>query len=158
MSEQEKKWHRIYDLLNTEISQKNFSKISGVSSSDLNPLDYATWSVLENKKNVTSHPNIGLLKTAIVEEWNKMSEEFNLNACKLFQRYVDTITEKKWRPYWVNLQFVSIILFCCLFCEIKIDIFLVMPRTFLQLLLKSLKSNLRKKIVHADLKQVFLIL
>ena len=33
-------------------------------SPDLNRLDYAIWGVLENKTNVTSHPNIGLLKTA----------------------------------------------------------------------------------------------
>ena len=33
-------------------------------SPDLNRLDYAIWGVLENKTNVTSHSNIGLLKTA----------------------------------------------------------------------------------------------
>ena len=43
---------------------------------DLNPLYYAIWGVLENKTNVTSNPNIGSFKTAIEEEWNKMSEEF----------------------------------------------------------------------------------
>ena len=63
-------------------------------SSDLKPLDYVNWGVLENKKYSTSHPNIGLPKTAIEEEWNKMSEEFILKACKLFRRHVDTITEK----------------------------------------------------------------
>ena len=47
----------------------------------LNPLDYVIWCILENKTNVTSHQNIGLLKTAIEEEWNKMSEEFILKAC-----------------------------------------------------------------------------
>ena len=50
--------------------------------------------VLENKTNATSDLNSGLLKTAIEEEWNKMSEEF-LKACKSFQRSVDTIIEKK---------------------------------------------------------------
>ena len=61
---------------------------------DLILLDYATWSVLENKTNATSHSNIGLLKIAIVEEWNKMSEEFILKACKSFWKPVDTIIEK----------------------------------------------------------------
>ena len=37
-------------------------------SPDHCPLDYAIWGVLENKTNATSHPNIGLLKTAIEEE------------------------------------------------------------------------------------------
>ncbi len=36
------------------------------------------------KKKETSHPNIGSLKTTIEEEWNKMSEEFILKACKSF--------------------------------------------------------------------------
>ena len=30
------------------------------------PQDYTIWVVFENKKNATPHPNIGLLKTAIV--------------------------------------------------------------------------------------------
>ena len=40
-------------------------------SSDLNPLDYAIWGVLENKTNATSNPNIGSLKTAIEEQCPK---------------------------------------------------------------------------------------
>ena len=50
----------------------------------LNPLDYAKWDVLENKTNTTSHPNIGSVKAAIEEEWNEISEEFILKACKSF--------------------------------------------------------------------------
>ena len=61
-------------------------------SPDFNPLDYAIC-ILENKTNATSHPDIGLLKTAN-EEWNKMSEEFILKACKSIQRHVGTIIEK----------------------------------------------------------------
>ena len=64
-------------------------------SLDLNPLDYAIWGILENKKYATSHPNKGSLKTALEEEWNKMSEEFILKACKAFWRHVHTIIEKK---------------------------------------------------------------
>ena len=59
------------------------------------PIAITIWVVLENKTNATPHPNIGLLKTISEEEWNKMSEEFILNTCKSFRRYVDTITEKK---------------------------------------------------------------
>ena len=50
----------------------------------------AIWGVLENKTNATSNPN----KTAIEEEWNKMSEEFILKTYKSFRRRVDTIIEK----------------------------------------------------------------
>ena len=64
-------------------------------SRDLNTLDYAIWGVLENKTIATSHPNIGSFTTAVEEEWNKMSEEFILKACKSFWRRVDTIIEKK---------------------------------------------------------------
>ena len=53
---------------------------------DLNTV-YAVWGILENETNTTSHPNIGSLKTAIEEKWNKMSEN-------LFQKCVDTIIEK----------------------------------------------------------------
>ena len=58
MSEQEKKRKRIYDLFNAETKPKNNSEITGVSlrlPSDLNPLDYVIWGVLENKTNATSH-------------------------------------------------------------------------------------------------------
>ena len=54
----------------------------------------AIWGVLENKTYATSHLNIGSHKTAIKDEWNKMSEEFIFKACKSFRRRVDTINEK----------------------------------------------------------------
>ena len=100
MSERVKKRQRIYDLFSTETKPKNISEIIIVSlwppsSPNLNPLDYAIWDVLENKTNATSHPNIGALKTDFEEEWNKMSGEFILKACKSFRRGVDTIVEKK---------------------------------------------------------------
>ena len=38
------------------------------SSLDLDLLDYVIWDILENKMNTTSHPNIGLLKSATEEE------------------------------------------------------------------------------------------
>ena len=63
-------------------------------SPDFNSFDYAIWDVLENKTNATSHPNIGSLKTAIKEEWNKMSEEYIFKTCKLLGRCVNTIIEK----------------------------------------------------------------
>ena len=47
-----------------------------------------------NKTNTTSYPNIGSLKYAIEEKWNKMSEEFILKACKSFRKSVNTINEK----------------------------------------------------------------
>ena len=97
-SDQEKKRQRIYDLLNAETIPRNIFEIIGVylglpSSPDLSPVDYIIWVVLKNRTNATSHSNIGMLDTAIEEEWKKMSKEFILKACKLFRRLVDTITE-----------------------------------------------------------------
>ena len=68
-------------------------------SPDINPLDYTIWGVLENRTNATPHPNIDSLTAAIEDEWNQMSEEFILMACKSFRRRVDTIIKKKRLPY-----------------------------------------------------------
>ena len=99
MSEQEKK-QRIYDLVNGKTKPKKISKIIRVSlwpssSAAIKPLDYTIWGVLESITKATSHPNIGLLMTAIEKELNQMSEEFILKACKSFRRRVDTIIEKR---------------------------------------------------------------
>ena len=67
--------------------------------------------VLEKKTKTTSHPNIGLLKTVIVEQWNKMSEEFILKASKSFRRHVDTITEKNGGHKEQIYSFVSVFFF-----------------------------------------------
>ena len=44
-----------------------------ISSQGLNPLDYAT-------KHRSFHPTVGSIKTAIKEEWNKMTEELIFKA------------------------------------------------------------------------------
>ena len=80
----------------------------------------------QNKYNF--RPNIGSLKTAIEEEWNKMPEEFILKGCKSFRRHTDTIIDpppkKKTDCHieWIYC-FVSIFLFCSFF-EIKINLVL----------------------------------
>ena len=100
MREQEKKRQRIYYLLNAETNTpQKISEIIAVSlwppsNPDLNPLDYNIWGVLENKTKATFYQNIGSLKTAIEEVWNKMSEKFIMKICKSFRWYVNTIIEK----------------------------------------------------------------
>ena len=78
-------------------------------SPDHNPLDYVIWGIFRNKTNATSYPNIGLLKIAIEEEWNKMSEEFNLKACKSFWSHVNTKIQKNGGHIEYIYCFVSII-------------------------------------------------
>ena len=64
MSEQEKKWQWIYDLFNTETKPKKISEMIVVVY-DLHqvqaPFIMLYGGVIENKTNVTSHSNIGLL-------------------------------------------------------------------------------------------------
>ena len=56
--------------------ERKLRTIKQVLSREYNLLDYAIRDIfLENKRKTTSYQNIGLLKTAIEEEWNKMSEE-----------------------------------------------------------------------------------
>ena len=71
-------------------------RIKQILSPDHNLHDYAIWGVLENKTYAkpTSHPDIGSLKTANEEKWNKMSQEFILKRCKSFRRRIGTIIEK----------------------------------------------------------------
>ena len=86
MSEREKKRQRIYDLLNAKTKPGKVSELIGVnlwspSSPDLKPtlIMLYRWRFRKQNKS-TSHPNIESLKTAIEEEWYKMSEEFILKA------------------------------------------------------------------------------
>ena len=58
--------------MNWKSTRKLWTEIKQDFCPDLDPLDYVTWDILENKTNATSHPNIGSLKTAIEKEWNKM--------------------------------------------------------------------------------------
>ena len=61
--------------------------------------------------------------TDIEEEWNKMSEEFILKACKSFRRRVDTIIEKNGGHIEEIYYFVFIFFFCCLFFKSKLILF-----------------------------------
>ena len=44
--------------------------------------------------NATPDPNIGPFKNSIEKEWNKMSGEFILKACKSFPRFTNKKIEK----------------------------------------------------------------
>ena len=72
--------------------------------------------VLENKTNATSNPNIGLLKIAIEEEWNKMSEEFILKVC-WYNNWKRTTILSKFTVLYLFSYFV-------IFFRIKIDLVL----------------------------------
>ena len=80
MSKQEKKRQRVNVLLKAETKLKKNSKITEpsswpLSSTDLNPHNYTKCYVLESKTNASSNLNFGSLKSAIEEEWNRISEK-----------------------------------------------------------------------------------
>ena len=60
MSEQEKKWQRIYDFLNTKTKPKNFQNNWSFIMAYIKPR--------KRKQIQRSHPNIGLFNTAIKEK------------------------------------------------------------------------------------------
>ena len=67
MSKQEKKNDIESMICLTSKPSHKISDIIGISlwppsSPNLNPLDYHTWDVLENKTNAISHQNVGCLK------------------------------------------------------------------------------------------------
>ena len=83
-------------------SKRKISEIIRVSlwptsRPDFNPLDYAIWDVFENKTNTTSRANIGSLKTAIEEEWNKLSEEVILKGIKIVSK---ACWYNNWKKWW----------------------------------------------------------
>uniref|UniRef100_A0A914DP55 Transposase n=1 Tax=Acrobeloides nanus TaxID=290746 RepID=A0A914DP55_9BILA len=43
------------------------------NSPDLNPLDYAIWSILEEKACAKPHPNVESLKRALKKAWNEIT-------------------------------------------------------------------------------------
>uniref|UniRef100_A0A914E5Z9 DDE_3 domain-containing protein n=1 Tax=Acrobeloides nanus TaxID=290746 RepID=A0A914E5Z9_9BILA len=45
------------------------------SSPDLNPLDYAVWSILEEKACAKPHPTVESLKRALMKAWDEISVE-----------------------------------------------------------------------------------
>ena len=56
-------------------------------------------------------------------EWNMMSEEFVLKASKSFWSHVDTIIEKKWWSFYVNLMFCVYFILFFIFFNLKLILF-----------------------------------
>jgi hypothetical protein len=45
------------------------------SSPDLNPMDYAVWSILETRAGVNAHHSIDSLKNSLLREWNNIPQD-----------------------------------------------------------------------------------
>uniref|UniRef100_A0A914D8I8 Uncharacterized protein n=1 Tax=Acrobeloides nanus TaxID=290746 RepID=A0A914D8I8_9BILA len=71
------------------------------NSPDLNPLDYAVWSILEEKACQKPHPNVESLKKALKKAW----KEITLNGedrGQLPEAPEGLHRCKRW-PFWINL-------------------------------------------------------
>lgn len=60
-------------------------------SPDLNPLDYSIWSVMQQKVQATSHPNLETLKARIVEAWGDLEIDYVVRACKGFRSRIEAV-------------------------------------------------------------------
>ena len=60
-------------------------------SPDLNPLDYSIWSVLQDKVQGSSHPNLEALKAHITEVWEAMEPSYIVKTCQSFRRRVEDV-------------------------------------------------------------------
>ena len=63
--------------------------------SDLNPLDYAFWSWVQDRACPVAHANVEALKASITASWNSMSEDFIKNACASFPRRLKEVIDAK---------------------------------------------------------------
>ena len=58
---------------------------------DLNPLDYSVKSVLQDKVQATSHPNLESLKARIVPGWAGLEAAYIVKTCKGFRPRVEAV-------------------------------------------------------------------
>ena len=63
------------------------------SSPDLNPLDFAIWSILENKVSATHHTNLDALKTKLMKEWDKIPQKVIRDSCEAFSKRLQQVMD-----------------------------------------------------------------
>ena len=60
-------------------------------SPDLNPLDYSIWSLLQEKVQGVSHPNVEALKAHIMKLWEAMHSAYIMKTCQSFRPRVEKV-------------------------------------------------------------------
>ena len=60
-------------------------------SPDFNPLDYSIWSVLQERVQGTSYPNMESPKAQIAEAWDTLTEAFIASACRSFRSRIQAV-------------------------------------------------------------------
>ena len=65
------------------------------SSPDLNPLDYAIWSILEVEVNAEAHDSVDLLKDAINDSFNNLNQATINKSINDWMKRLDKVIEAK---------------------------------------------------------------
>ena len=78
------------------------------SSSDLNPLDYSVWSILEAKACAKPHKDIESLKRALVQAWDEITIEILAKIVDNFSKRLEKCIKAKGGHFWI----IIIVVFC----------------------------------------------
>ncbi|XGW24168.1 hypothetical protein V3C99_005958 [Haemonchus contortus] len=65
------------------------------NSPDLNPMDFAVWSILEQKACAIEHRSLESLKKALLEAWNEISPEMIVRILRNFRKRLDACIKAK---------------------------------------------------------------
>ena len=65
------------------------------SSPDINPMDFAIWSILESDVSTRSYPNLDSLKAAIHSAWAKLDEEVVRRSCASVTTRIELMIKAK---------------------------------------------------------------
>lgn len=63
------------------------------SSPDLNPVDFAVWSILESKVSATHHTSLDALKKKLTKEWEKIPKRVIRDSCKAFSKRFQQVVD-----------------------------------------------------------------
>jgi len=70
-----------------------FKKFWPPNSSDLNPLDYYVWSIVERSQTSLAIPNVTSLRTAIEAAFVGMDRTTLLRACEYFRLKIEAVIQ-----------------------------------------------------------------
>ena len=87
------------------------------SSPDLNPLDYAIWSILEAQVNAEAHNSVESLKQAITEAFENLDQGMINRAIDDWPRRLDAVIASngghfEWICLFLMLQIVLVTFWC----------------------------------------------
>lgn len=63
------------------------------SSPDLNPMDFAIWSILENKVSATHHTSLEALNKKLKKEWDKIPQRVIHDSCQAFSKRLQQVVD-----------------------------------------------------------------